>query len=145
MERDVAPKFFSYVLHPELYKNLRALARNHLQPRVQGRNPARFKGGYWVPRGFKGGSKTSAPCGRLSEAEHPKRKGSNPVATFERGKSKSPPNPLGLAERVPRPADGGRSKRWKAFIPIAFMPNILLFSDARQAYEAQEAYEAYEE
>jgi len=24
------------------------------------------------------------------------------------------------------------------------MPNILLFSDARQAYEAQEAYEAYE-
>ena len=24
------------------------------------------------------------------------------------------------------------------------MPNILLFSDARQAYEVQEAYEAYE-
>ena len=24
------------------------------------------------------------------------------------------------------------------------MPNILLFFDARQAYEAQEAYEAYE-
>ena len=24
------------------------------------------------------------------------------------------------------------------------MPNFLLFSDARQAYEAQEAYEAYE-
>ena len=44
-------------------------------PRVQGRNPARFKGGYGVPRGFKGGSKPSAPCGRLSEAEHPKRKG----------------------------------------------------------------------
>ena len=46
-----------------------------IQPRVQGRNPARFKGGYGVPRGFKGGSKPSAPCGRLSEAEHPKRKG----------------------------------------------------------------------
>ena len=46
-----------------------------LIPRVQGRNPARFKGGYGVPRGFKGGSKPSAPCGRLSEAEHPKRKG----------------------------------------------------------------------
>ena len=89
---------------------------------MQGRNPARFNGGYGVPRGFKG------------------------------EKSKSPPNPLGLAERVPRPADGGRSKRevegvlrrWKAFVPIVFMPNILLFSDARQAYEAQEAYEAYE-
>ncbi len=114
MERDVAPKFFSYVLHPGLYENLRAPARNHLQPRVQGRNPGRFNGGYGVPRGFKG------------------------------EKSKFPPNPLGLAERVPRPADGGRSKRWKAFIPIAFMPNILLFSDARQAYEAYEAYEAQE-
>ena len=41
-----------------------------IQPRVQGRNPARFKGGYGVPRGFKG------------------------------EKSKSPPNPLGLAERL---------------------------------------------
>ena len=41
-----------------------------IQPRVQGRNPARFKGGYGVPRGFKG------------------------------EKSKSPPNPLGLAERA---------------------------------------------
>ena len=40
------------------------------KPRVQGRSPARFKGGYGVPRGFKG------------------------------EKSKSPPNPLGLAERV---------------------------------------------
>ena len=40
---------------------------------MQGRNPARFKGGYGVPRGFKG------------------------------EKSKSPPNPLGLAERVHRP------------------------------------------
>ena len=40
-----------------------------IQPRVQGRNPARFNGGYGVPRGFKG------------------------------EKSKSPPNPLGLAER----------------------------------------------
>ena len=46
---------------------------------MQGLNPARFKGGYGVPRGFKG------------------------------EKSKSPPNPLGLAERVPRPAGGGRS------------------------------------
>ena len=46
-----------------------------IQLRVQGRNPARFNGGYGVPRGFKGGSKPSAPCGRLSEAEHPKRKG----------------------------------------------------------------------
>jgi hypothetical protein len=27
---------------------------------------------------------------------------------------------------------------------ISSMPNIPLFSDARQAYEAQEAYEAYE-
>ena len=37
-----------------------------------------------------------------------------------------------------RPVGGGRSKRrrWKAFVPIAFMPNILLFSDACQAYEA---------
>lgn len=33
---------------------------------------------------------------------------------------------------------------WKAFIPIVFMPNILLLSDAQSAYEAQEAYEAYE-
>ena len=40
---------------------------------MQGRNPARFNGGYGVPRGFKG------------------------------EKSKSPPNPLGLAERVHRP------------------------------------------
>ena len=38
----------------------------------------------------------------------------------------------------------GVLRRRKAFVPIAFMPNILLFSDARQAYEAQEAYEAYE-
>ena len=48
---------------------------------MQGRNPARFKGGYGVPRGFKG------------------------------EKSKSPPNPLGLAERVPRPVGGGRSSQ----------------------------------
>ena len=53
---------------------LRAPSRRILiQPRVQGRNPARFNGGYGVPRGFKG------------------------------EKSKSPPNPLGLAERVHRP------------------------------------------
>ena len=42
---------------------------------MQGRNPARFNGGYGVPRGFKGGI------------------------------SKFPPNPLGLAERVPSSAD----------------------------------------
>ena len=53
----------------------RALSNFLLLLRVQGRNPARFNGGYGVPRGFKGGSKPSAPCGRLSEAEHPKRKG----------------------------------------------------------------------
>ena len=57
------------------YHPSRALSKILIQPRVQGRNPARFKGGYGVPRGFKGGSKPSAPCGRLSEAEHPKRKG----------------------------------------------------------------------
>ena len=48
----------------------RVLSKTFIQPRVQGRNPARFNGGYGVPRGFKG------------------------------EKSKSPPNPLGLAERV---------------------------------------------
>ena len=48
----------------------RILSKPRIQPRVQGRNPARFKGGYGVPRGFKG------------------------------EKSKFPPNPLGLAERV---------------------------------------------
>ena len=53
----------------------RALSKILIQLRVQGRNPGRFNGGYGVPRGFKGGSKPSAPCGRLSEAEHPKRKG----------------------------------------------------------------------
>ena len=61
------------------YDPSRARSKILIQPRVQGRNPARFNGGYGVPRGFKG------------------------------EKSKSPPNPLGLAERVPRPADGGRS------------------------------------
>ena len=58
---------------------LRARSKPRIQPRVQGRNPARFKGGYGVPRGFKG------------------------------EKSKSPPNPLGLAERrslLPPPAGG---------------------------------------
>ena len=100
-----------------------------IQPRVQGRNPARFKGGYGVPRGFKGGSKPSAPCGRLSEAEHPKRKGATllrPLSAVNRnrpGNSHSrasapcdfrfppcffpalwahgfnPPNPLSPAER----------------------------------------------
>ena len=53
----------------------RAISKILIQPRVQGRNPARFNGGYGVPRGFKG------------------------------EKSKSPPNPLGLAERVPSSAD----------------------------------------
>ena len=53
----------------------RALSNFLLLLRVQGRNPGRFNGGYGVPRGFKGGSKPSAPCGRLSEAEHSKRKG----------------------------------------------------------------------
>ena len=53
----------------------RAFSKPRIQLRVQGRNPARFKGGYGVPRGFKG------------------------------EKSKSPPNPLGLAERVPSSAD----------------------------------------
>ena len=52
----------------------RALSNFLLLLRVQSRNPGRFNGGYGVPRGFKGGSKPSAPCGRLSEAEHPKRK-----------------------------------------------------------------------
>ena len=76
-----------------------------IQPRVQGRNPARFNGGYGVPRGFKGGSKPSAPCGRLSEAEHPKRKGATLLRPLSVVNSKSPPNPLGLAERVPSSAD----------------------------------------
>ena len=57
------------------YHPSHVLSKPLIQPRVQGRNPARFNGGYGVPRGFKGGSKSSAPCGRLSEAEHPKRKG----------------------------------------------------------------------
>ena len=48
----------------------RVLSKPFIHPWVQGRNPARFKGGYGVPWGFKG------------------------------EKSKSPPNPLGLAERV---------------------------------------------
>ena len=48
----------------------RALSKILIQLRVLGRNPGRFNGGYGVPRGFKG------------------------------EKSKSPPNPLGLAERV---------------------------------------------
>ena len=36
------------------YDPSRALSKPFIQPRVQGRNPARFKGGYGVPRGFKG-------------------------------------------------------------------------------------------
>ena len=70
----------------EVWGASRAFSKPFIQLRVQGRNPARFKGGYGVPRGFKG------------------------------EKSKSPPNPLGLAERVPRPwAVEGVSRRWKAF------------------------------
>ena len=38
----------------------------------------------------------------------------------------------------------GVLRRRKAFVPISFMPNILLFSDARQAYDAHEAHEAHE-
>ena len=38
----------------------------------------------------------------------------------------------------------GVLRRWKAFVPIVFIPNILLLSDAQSAYEAQEAQEAYE-
>ena len=64
----------------------RALSKILIQLRVQGRNPVRFKGGYGVPRGFKG------------------------------EKSKSPPNPLGLAERVLRPQTvEGVSRRWKEY------------------------------
>ena len=93
---------------------LRPLSKPLIQPRVQGRNPARFKGGYGVPRGFKGGSKPSAPCGRLSEAEHPKRKGATLLRLLSAVNSKSPPNPLGLAERVLRPqAVEGVRKQWR--------------------------------
>ena len=83
----------------------RARSKPLIQLRVQGRNPARFKGGYGVPRGFKGGSKPSAPCGRLSEAEHPKRKGATLLRPLSAVNSKFPPNPLGLAERFPSSAD----------------------------------------
>ena len=61
---------------------------------------------------------------------------------------------VGLDRRSPRPPSSregdrpqaveGVLRRRKASVPIAFMPNILLFSDARQAYEAYEAYEAHE-
>ena len=78
----------------------RALSKILIQLRVQGRNPGRFNGGYGVPRGFKGGSKPSAPCGRLSEAEHPKRKGATLLRPLSAVNSKFPHNPLGLAERV---------------------------------------------
>ena len=59
--------------HRAPYHPSHVLSKSLIKPRVQGRNPARFNGGYGVPRGFKG------------------------------EKSKFPPNPLGLAERVPRP------------------------------------------
>ena len=60
----------------------------------------------------------------------------------------------GLDRRNPRPPSSREGDRpqavegvlrcWKAFIPIVFMPNILLLSDAQSEYEAQEAYEAHE-
>ena len=63
----------------------------------------------------------------------------------QRAHGSNPPNPLGLAERVPRPQTvEGVLRWWNVFIPIVFIPNILLFSDVQSAYEAQEAYEAYE-
>ena len=113
-----------------------------IQLRVQGRNPARFNGGYGVPRGFKGGSKPSAPCGRLSEAEHPKRKGATLLRPLSAVNSKSPPNPLGLAERVPRPqAVEGVFQRWKEFLQAVkgvgariarpFIPHPPIFSHFR--------------
>ena len=40
---------------------LRARSKPFIQPRVQGRNPARFNGGYGVPRGFKGGEIRNLP------------------------------------------------------------------------------------
>ena len=42
-------------VYPRCYNNpSRALSKPFIQLRVQGRNPARFNGGYGVPRGFKG-------------------------------------------------------------------------------------------
>ena len=68
-----------------------------------------------------------------------------PIDGKAAGLDRRNPRPPSLREGD-RPVGGGRSnrRRWKAFVPIAFMPNILLFSDARQAYEAYEAQEAYE-
>ena len=40
--------------HRAPYHPSRALLKPLIHPRVQGRNPARFNGGYGVPRGFKG-------------------------------------------------------------------------------------------
>ena len=96
-------KEFPRIARP--YPPSRTLSKPLIQPRVQGRNPARFNGGYGIPRGFKG------------------------------EKSKFPPNPLGLAERVPRiarrlcnrppsplPKDlplrgrGTARRRWKEFL-----------------------------
>ena len=66
----------------------RAISKILYNPRVQGRNPARFNGGYGVPRGFKG------------------------------EKSKSPPNPLGLAERIPSSADDDSPfPKWQQYNP----------------------------
>ena len=50
----------------------------------------------------------------------------------------------GEAPDLPPRGRGTVRRRWKEFISIAFMPNILLLSDAQSAYEAQEAQEAYE-
>ena len=72
----------------------RFLSKPRIQPRVQGLNPGRFNGGYGVPRGFKG------------------------------EKSKFPPNPLGLAERVysfHRPRGGpppSRREVWGFALPL---------------------------
>ena len=50
----------------------------------------------------------------------------------------------GEAPDLPHRGRGTVRRRWKEFIPIVFMSNILLLADAQSAYEAQEAYEAYE-
>ena len=96
---------------------------------MQGRNPARFNGCYGVPRGFKG------------------------------EKSKFPPNPLGLAERVLRPqtVEGVRvqclsilytfvpicdsNKYIKTFVKPCFSKKKHHMPDVSRAYDAYEAYE----
>ena len=96
---------------------LRAFSKPRIQLRVQGRNPARFKGGYGVPRGFKG------------------------------EKSKSPPNPLGLAERVPRPqaVEGvrRRQKELRKSPSKLHMLHIHHMPDAHQAYDVFSLFSSY--